>query len=68
MNSLMSPAIALMNRLSYTQKFALISILWILPIAALGWILLSQLQDQISDSKNKLGGAGIYFSLLSYEH
>ncbi|WP_156493690.1 hypothetical protein, partial [Oleiphilus sp. HI0125] len=57
-----------MNRLSYTQKFALISILWILPIAALGWILLSQLQDQISDSKNKLGGAGIYFSLLSYEH
>ncbi|KZZ61304.1 hypothetical protein A3762_02425 [Oleiphilus sp. HI0125] len=64
----MSPAIALMNRLSYTQKFALISILWILPIAALGWILLSQLQDQISDSKNKLGGAGIYFSLLSYEH
>ncbi|MCH2159098.1 MAG: methyl-accepting chemotaxis protein [Oleiphilaceae bacterium] len=68
MNSLMSPAIALMNRLSYTQKFALISILWILPIAALGWILLSQLQYQISDSKNKLGGAGIYFSLLSYEH
>lgn len=64
----MSPAIALMNRLSYTQKFALISILWILPIAALGWILLSQLQYQISDSKNKLGGAGIYFSLLSYEH
>ena len=63
----MSPAVALMNRLSYNKKFALISILWLLPIIGLGWILFSQLQEEIEVTQAELQGAQSYFSLLEVE-
>lgn len=68
MNAFMSPAIALMNRLSYNQKFALISILWLLPIVFLGWVLYSQLQKEINASQTELTGSETYFGLISLEH
>lgn len=64
----MSPAIALMNRLSYNNKFALISILWLLPIIFLGWVLYSQLQEEINASKIELKGSETYFGLVKLEH
>ena len=64
MKALMSPAIALMNRLSYNQKFALISILWLLPIVVLGWVLFNQLQQEINGSKSELLGSESYFALI----
>ena len=68
MNSFMYPAIALMNRFSYNQKFAVISILWLLPIIALGWILYNQLEQQITESTKELQGSEVYFDLLEMEH
>ncbi len=68
MNAFMSPAIALMNRLSYNSKFALISILWLLPIIFLGWVLYSQLQEEINASKIELKGSETYFGLVKLEH
>lgn len=68
MNAFMSPAIALMNRLSYNQKFALISILWLLPIVALGWVLFAQLQEEIEASRIELKGSETYFGLIALEH
>ena len=64
----MYPAIALMNRFSYNQKFAVISILWLLPIIALGWILYNELEQQITESKKELQGSEVYFDLLELEH
>ena len=68
MKAFMSPAIALMNRLSYNQKFALISILWLLPIIFLGWVLYSQLQEEINASQIELTGSETYFGLVKLEH
>jgi len=68
LNAFMSPAIALMNRLSYTQKFALISILWLTPIVYLGWALYSQLHSELNASEKELSGSATYFSLLELEH
>ena len=68
MKAIMSPAIALMNRLSYNQKFALISILWLLPIVVLGWVLFNQLQQQINASETELSGSETYFGLIGLNH
>jgi methyl-accepting chemotaxis protein len=56
----MSPAIALMNRLSYTQKFALISILWLMPIFGLGTVIVQSLQQDISAVRNEIKGLDLY--------
>ena len=45
------PAIALMNRLTYPQKFLLISVLFILPLVLVMYLLLSELSLQRSSPK-----------------
>ena len=45
---LLAPAVALMNRLSYPRKFALISLLFVLPLALVMYILLSEIDDRIA--------------------
>ncbi|HEY9726277.1 MAG TPA: SpoIIE family protein phosphatase [Chroococcales cyanobacterium] len=53
---LIKPAIAVMNRLKYPQKFALISCLFILPLGLAMYLLISEIQTRIDfANKEKLG-------------
>ncbi|WP_369602211.1 methyl-accepting chemotaxis protein [Hahella sp. SMD15-11] len=56
MKLLLLPAIRLMNRLKLVYKFALISILFLLPIIALGYSLVSQMYKDIQAVKNEQSG------------
>ncbi|PVY69585.1 methyl-accepting chemotaxis protein [Tamilnaduibacter salinus] len=47
MKYILSPAVALMNRLSMLQKFGLISVLFLVPLAGLSYLLVSQLNASI---------------------
>jgi len=53
---------ALMNRLTYVYKFTLISILWLIPIAGLTYLLVSQLNTSISQVANEVDGLKAYQS------
>lgn len=44
---LLSPAIAVMNRLKYPQKFALISLVFALPLALVMYFFISEINDRI---------------------
>ena len=50
------PAIALMNRLKYPQKFFLISLLFVLPLALVMNLLLSELDSRIDFTQKELYG------------
>ncbi|MBK9711652.1 MAG: response regulator [Kouleothrix sp.] len=56
MSSLFSPAIALMNRLRYAQKFALITALFLFPLASVIALLLSATSPQIAFGRAELDG------------
>ncbi|HBE17128.1 MAG TPA: serine/threonine protein phosphatase [Cyanobacteria bacterium UBA11149] len=58
------PAISLMNRLKYPQKFALISCLFILPLSLVSYLLLSEIQSRINFAKKELFGT-IYLRSLN---
>src|SRR5262245_10912558 len=51
-----APAIALMNRLKYPQKFLLISLLFILPLVLVMYLLLTELSMQREFSQKELSG------------
>lgn len=46
-NDLLKPAVSLINRLHYPQKFALISVCFLLPLGLAIFLLLSEIQGQI---------------------
>src|SRR5215213_3494902 len=46
MSQLLSPAIALMNRLRYAQKFLLISLLFIVPLALVMALLIAEVNTR----------------------
>lgn len=54
--TLFNPAIALMNRLKYPQKFFLISLLFVLPLALVMNLLLSELDSRIAFTQKELYG------------
>lgn len=56
MRKLFAPAIVLMNRLKIVYKFSLISVLFLLPIAGLGYLLVSQLNASIEDLDRAISG------------
>lgn len=56
MNVLLSPAIAVMNRLKYPQKFALISLLFVLPLALVMYLLISEINERIDFSQKEIHG------------
>ncbi|MFD2229887.1 methyl-accepting chemotaxis protein [Alkalimarinus sediminis] len=64
MKNLLLPAMALMNRLTYVYKFTLISILWLIPIAGLTYMLVSQLNESIDRVASEVDGLKVY--TLSY--
>ena len=54
MNSLLAPAMALMNRLSYAMKFCLISALCFIPLMVVSGMLVSQAWDRVQTSRHAL--------------
>ena len=54
MNSLLAPAMALMNRLSYAMKFCLISALCFVPLLIVSGMLVSQAWDRVQVSRHAL--------------
>ena len=52
----LDPAIALMNRLKYPQKFALISLLFLLPLAIVMYFFYSEINASLAFSRKELDG------------
>lgn len=63
----MSPAILLMNRLSYNQKFTLISVLWLLPIIGLSYLLATQFNRSIDQIESEVKGIDSYSKVLQLQ-
>jgi PAS domain S-box-containing protein len=53
---LLSPAVAIMNRLTYPQKFALITLFFAIPLAAVMFLLISEINDRIQFSQKEIIG------------
>jgi signal transduction histidine kinase/DNA-binding response OmpR family regulator len=53
---LLSPATAVMNRLKYPQKFALISVVFLLPLAMVMYFFYSEINASIAFSRKELDG------------
>src|SRR5438093_9498603 len=56
MNRLFAPAIALMNRLKYPQKFVLISLLFAIPLALLIILYLFEANSRIAFAQKEIDG------------
>ncbi|PKM31143.1 MAG: methyl-accepting chemotaxis protein [Gammaproteobacteria bacterium HGW-Gammaproteobacteria-11] len=54
MNSLMAPAVALMNRLSYGMKFCLISLLFFVPLGIVSSMLVQQAYERVQITERAL--------------
>jgi sigma-B regulation protein RsbU (phosphoserine phosphatase) len=61
---LFKPAIALMNRLRYPQKFFLISLLFVLPLALVMNFLLSEISSRVEFAQKEIYG-NIYLRPIS---
>ncbi len=59
MKAFLWPAIYMMNQLKLVYKFVLISILFLLPIIALGYSLVNQLTDDIQRIENEVKGMAV---------
>ena len=57
MKFLFNPAITLMNRLKYRQKFVLITLLLVMPLAMVLFLLLSVIDDGTNMAQNEMYGA-----------
>ncbi|OZB12823.1 MAG: hypothetical protein B7X58_10675, partial [Marinobacter sp. 34-60-7] len=56
MNVLIHPAVTLMNRLPMLYKFGLISVLFLLPIIALSWLVISGLNQSVQTMNRGVEG------------
>jgi signal transduction histidine kinase/DNA-binding response OmpR family regulator len=56
LRALLSPAIRLMNRLSYPRKFALISFVFILPLGLVMLLLITEINQNINIAREELAG------------
>ena len=56
-SGLLAPARAVLDRLKYPQKFALISLLFILPLGVVMYVLLSEFNDRIRYASREMEGA-----------
>ncbi|GGC85805.1 methyl-accepting chemotaxis protein [Halopseudomonas salina] len=65
MNSLMAPAIALMNRLSYGMKFCLISVLFFVPLGIVSSMLVEQAYERVKITQRALDGMTLVEQNLS---
>jgi PAS domain S-box-containing protein len=51
-----APAVAIMNRLKYPQKFALISLFFAIPLATVMFLLISEINDRIDFAQKEIIG------------
>jgi PAS domain S-box-containing protein len=51
-----SPALALMNRLAYPRKFAIISLVFALPLVLVMYLLISEINERIDFAQQELDG------------
>ena len=51
-----APAVAVMNRLTYPRKFALISLLFVTPLALVMGLLISEIDAQIGFARKEIQG------------
>src|SRR3954470_16411688 len=56
MKSLFNPAITLMNRLRYRQKFVLITVLLVVPLAVVLFLLISAIDEGTNMAQSELEG------------
>src|SRR5829696_1946245 len=56
MKMLFAPAVRLMNRLKYPQKFTLISLLFALPLALVMGLLLLEINNKVAFSRKEIYG------------
>ena len=61
---LLSPAILLINRLSYAHKFILVSLLFYIPLTVMSYALINQAYQQIQAADNKLEAGRVISQLL----
>ena len=54
MNSVLYPAIALMNRMSFGMKFSLISVLFFLPMSVTNFYLVRDSYHEFVDTRSEL--------------
>lgn len=59
MNSLMAPAIALMNRLGYGMKFCLISVLFFIPLGIVSSMLVQQAYERVQITRHALDSMAV---------
>jgi two-component system sensor histidine kinase/response regulator len=57
LGKVLAPAVALMDRLKYPHKFALISLLFLAPLALIGFFLLTEIGAQVDSSTRELQGS-----------
>jgi signal transduction histidine kinase/DNA-binding response OmpR family regulator len=66
---LLAPALAVMNRLKYPQKFVLISVLFALPLVLVMYLLISEINDRIEFTQKEIQGDTYLRPLRKlYEH
>ena len=65
MKALFKPATKLMGSLRFSAKFALVSLLFILPIAFLSWMLVSELNSTIAFAEKERVGVAYNRALIS---
>ena len=53
---LIAPAVAVMNRLTYPRKFALISLLFVMPLAVVMGLLISEMNTRIGFARKEIQG------------
>ena len=56
MNSVMTPAIGLMNRLKYPYKFGLVSLVFMIPIVVLLYLLITDINAGLEVARNEQAG------------
>jgi len=56
LSPILAPAVAIMNRLKYPQKFALISLFFAIPLATVMFLLISEINDRIEFAEKEIVG------------
>jgi signal transduction histidine kinase/DNA-binding response OmpR family regulator len=64
MNALLAPGVALLNRLRYPQKFALISLVFAIPLGLMMYLWLAEIADRLAFAREERAGLEYVVALL----
>ncbi len=68
MRMLLGPSIHLMNQLTFTGKFGLISLIFLVPLMATGWLVLDQALTEAQRIRDERAGVQVLTSALKLVH